>query len=154
MPVIVVWLLVSMRYADENGIPALIATVVLIAYTVLFIAVSVKISNKRNRLNLLAYGKDDSTVRTGLFKDIWDELVRNEFIWVYDGITVNVEGLGDHLALYMTRNKKNYTIEIDKKELYLKCESNSGAFTDKYIPLQAFNNVDDVFSAIREFIEE
>lgn len=154
VPVIVVWLLISMHFADENGIPALIATVVLIAYTVLLIVACAKITNKRNRLQLLAYGKDESTVRTELFKDIWDELERNKFTWVYDGKTVNVEGRGDGLALYMTRNKKNYTIEVDKKELYLNCESNSGGYSEKYIPLQAFDNVDNVFSAIREFMEE
>lgn len=154
MLVIVIWFGVSMYYADENGIPALIATVVLIAYTALFIVACAKISNKRNKLYQLAYGKEFTIIRTGVFKDIWEEFERNNFAWVYDGKTVNVESWGDYVALYITRNKKNYIIEIDNKELCLNCESNPGGYTEKSILLQAFDDVEGVFSAIREFIEQ
>lgn len=154
IPVIVIWLLVSMHYADENGIPALIATIVLIAYAALIIVVSVKISNRRNKLHLGAYGKEDSTIRTELFKDIWEEFERNKFTWVYDGKALYAEPSGDSIVLYIKRNKKYYTIEIDKKELHLNCESNPGGYTEKYIPLQELDNVEDVFSTIREFIGE
>ena len=154
VPVIVIWLVASMFCADENGIPALIATIVLFAYTALFIVISVKLSNKRNRLHLLAYSKDEKNVRTGLFKDLWNEFEQNNFTWEYDGKTFYVEPYADSILFYFKRNKQYYTIEIDAKELYLNCESNSDGCREKYIPLQAFDNVDDVFSAIREFIEE
>lgn len=154
IPVLVIWLFVSMHYNNENGIPALISTIILIVYTVLYIVISVKIYNKRNRLHLLAYGKEETTVRTGLFKDIWDEFEQNNFTWAYDGKTLYAEPHANSILFYLKRNKQYYTIEIDNKELYLNCESNSGGYSEKYIPLQAFNNVEDVFSTIREYIEQ
>lgn len=150
---ILVCFIAAFRLVDENPTPLLLLLGILIAYTIITIFICKHLAHKHSQLYVAAYGNDTDIIRNGLFGEIWQEFEWNQYEGLTDGKVVFAETHNNTIDLQIIRNKHEFCIEVTYKAVYMICDEETDAPIEKEISLSDFNNVGDVFLAIREFIE-
>lgn len=150
---ILVCFIAAFRVVDENPTPLLIFLGILIVYTIITIFACRHLAQKHGQLYVAAYGDDTDVIRNGLFGELWQEFEWNQYEGLTDGKVVFAQTHNDTIDLQIIRHKHEFSVEITSDRLYLICDEETDTPIEKEIFLSAFNDVGDVFLAIREFIE-
>ena len=81
----------SLSIVDENPIPLLLFTCILIVLTILTIFICRYLARKGEQLYVAAYGNDKDIIRNGLFGELWQEFEWNSYEGLTDGKVVFAE---------------------------------------------------------------
>ena len=143
----------SLSVVDENPKPLLLFTGILIVLTIITIFICRNLARKGEQLYVSAYGNDTDIIRTGLFGEIWQEFEWNHFEGLTDGKVVFAETHNNTIDLQIIRKMHDFHVCIDCEAIYMICDEEIDMPIEKEIPLSHFEDVGEVFGAIREFIE-
>ena len=144
---------VSLSIVDENPIPLLLFTCILIVLTILTIFICRHLARKGEQLYVAAYGNDKNIIRNGLFGELWQEFEWNSYEGLTDGKVIFAETYNNTIDLQIIRKKHEFSICIDCEAVYMICDEETDAPIEKEIALANFKDVGEVFLTIREFIE-
>lgn len=150
---ILVCFIAAFRSVEENPTPLLIFFGILIVHTIITVFVCLHLARKHGQLYAAAYGNDTDIIRTGLFGELWKEFEWNQYEGLTDGKVVFAQTHSNTIDLQIIRHKHEFLVEITSDDLYLICDEETDAPIEKELPLSGFENVGDVFTAIRTFIE-
>ncbi|MGN0334622.1 MAG: hypothetical protein ACI4DV_03005 [Lachnospiraceae bacterium] len=145
--------LISIKCIKNNLIPVLISVGVLVLWFVVLCTIASRLNSKRIILYEAAYGKDNDFICSGLFGEIWEEFEWNQFEGLTDGKVVFAEAHNNTIEIEIIRHKHEFNIEIDKDGVYMVMDEETDIPVEKEIPLVEMNEVGQVFTAIREFVE-
>ena len=143
----------SLSIVDENPTPFLLFAGILIVFTIITIFICRYLARKGEQLYVTAYGNDTDIIRNGLFSELWQEFEWNQYEGLTDGKVVFAQTHNNTIDLEIIRHKHEFSVEITSDGLYLICDEETDMPIEKEIPLSHFEDVGEVFGAIREFIE-
>ena len=143
----------SLSIVDENPIPFLLSTGILIAFTIITIFICRYLARKGERLYVAAYGNDTDIIRSGLFGELWQEFEWNQYEGLTDGKVIFAETHNNTIDLQIMRKKHEFGICIDCEAIYMICDEETDTPVEKEIELSTFKDVGEVFLAMRDFIE-
>lgn len=150
---ILVCFVAALRRAEEDPTLLLLFSGILVAYSIITIFVCRYFARKHGELYTAAYGSDSDIIHTGLFGEIWQEFEWNQFEGLTDGKVVFSETHNNTIEMEIIRHKHEFNIEIDKDGVYMVMDEETDIPVEKEIPLVEMNEVGQVFTAIREFVE-
>lgn len=145
---------VSWHLANITLVPALVITGIFLAYSVVAYFYIKNTKKKHDLLYAEAYGASVEVTHNGLFGELWEEFEYNQFEGLTDGRVTYAATSGESIELNILRKKREYIIEIDSKALYMIVDEETDTPIEKEIPLSEFTDMGEVFTTIREFIEE
>ena len=143
----------SFSIVDENPIPLLLFTCILIVLTIITIFICRYLAQKGEQLYVAAYGNDKDIIRNGLFGELWQEFEWDQYEGLTDGKVVFADTHNNTIDLQIIRHKHEFNICIDCEVVYMICDEETDTPIEKELPLSDFKDVGEVFLAIREFIE-
>ena len=150
---ILVCLIAAFRNVNKDPAPLLFCLGILIVYTVITIFVCLHLARKHGQLYVAAYGNDTDIIHNGLFGELWQEFEWNQYEGLTDGKVVFAQTHNNTIDLEIIRHKHEFSICIDCEAVYMICDEETDAPTEKEIALSNFKDVGEVFLTIREFIE-
>lgn len=150
---ILVCFIAAFQNVDKDPAPLLFCLGILIVYTVITIFVCLHLARKHGQLYVAAYGNDTDIIRNGLFGGLWQEFEWNQYEGLTDGKVVFAQTHNNTIDLQIIRHKHEFSVEITSDSLYLIGDEETDSPIEKELPLSGFENVGDVFTAIRTFIE-
>lgn len=150
---ILVCFVAALRRVDEGPTLLLLFSGILVAYSIITIFVCRYFARKHSELYTAAYGNDSDIIDTGLFGEIWQEFEWNQFEGLTDGKVVFSETHNNTIEIEIIRHEHEFNIEIDKDGVYMVMDEETDIPVEKEIPLVEMNEVGQVFTAIREFVE-
>ena len=122
-------------------------------HTVISIISYIYLNSKHNRLYIAAYRNNEDIIHSGLFGELWQEFEYNQFWGLTDGKIEFSHAHNNTIEQIITRQKHEFSIEITSDNLYMICDEEADTFTESEIPLSDFNDISEVFMAIRKFVE-
>ena len=143
----------SLSIVDENPKPLLLFTGILVVLTLIIIFICKYLARKGEQLYVAAYGNDMDIIRSGLLGELWQEFEWNQFEGLTDGKVVFAETHNNTIELQIVRKKHEFLVCIDCEAVQMICDEETDAPIEKEISLTNFQDVGQVFGAIREFIE-
>lgn len=150
---ILVCFIAAFLNVDNDPAPLLFCVGILIIYTIITIFVCLHLARKHGQLYVAAYGNDTDNIRNGLFGELWQEFEWNQYEGLTDGKVVFAQTHNNTIDLQIIRHKHEFSVEITSNGLYLISDEETDTPVEKELPLSGFENVGDVFAAIRTFIE-
>lgn len=143
----------SLSIVDENPIPFLLFTGILIVFSIITIFICRYLSRKGEQMYVAAHGNDTDIIRNGLFGELWQEFEWNQFEGLTGGKVVFAETYNNTIDLQIIRKKHEFSICIDCEAIYMICDEETDKPIEAETALSNFKDVGEVFFAIREFIE-
>ena len=143
----------SLSVADEDPKLLLLFAGILILLTIITIFICRYLARKGEQLYVAAYGNDTDIIRNGLFGELWQEFEWNQYEGLTNGKVVFAETHNNTIEMEIIRKKHEFNICIDCEVVYMICDEETDAPIEKEISLSDFNDVGEVFLAIRGFIE-
>lgn len=150
---ILICFIAAFRNADKDPTPFLFCLGVLIVYTVITFFICLHLARKHGQLHVAAYGNDTDIIRNGLFGELWQEFEWNQYEGLTDGKVVFAQTHNNTIDLQIICHKHEFSVEITSGGLYLICDEETDLPIEKEIPFSHFEDVGEVFGAIRVFIE-
>lgn len=144
----VVWLVIAQNAVSEIEFIGLI-----LLETILIILVSSAVTKKRNKYLQLIIEERNSIVRTGLFKEIYEEYLHDgfEFNISYDKL-LHEEYCNNSFDIGVQRNKHEFLIEIDENAMSIIVDEETNNPIEIEYPLSKFSTTEQLYSAINDFI--
>lgn len=150
---ILVCFIAAFSNVDKDPAPLLFCLGILIVYTIITIYVCLHLARKHGQSYVAAYGNDTDITRNGLFGELWQEFEWNQYEGLTDGKVVFALTHNNTIDLQIIRHRHEFIVEITCDSLYLICDEETDTPIEKEWPLSSFGNVEDIFTAIRAFIE-
>lgn len=151
--ILLICVAVSWHLANITFVPALILTGVFLIYSIIAFLLTKNIREKHDLLYAAAYGASVEVAHSGLFGELWEEFEYNQFEGLTDGKVTYAATGSESIELHILRKKREYIIEIDSQTLYMIADEETDTPYEKEIPLSEYADMGEVFSAIREFVE-
>lgn len=141
-------------FKNAESIVSVLFTVLLLAIWLVVLCVTAsKFNTARIKLYEKAYGKEDDLMRTGLFKEIWEEFEWNQFEGLINGKVIFAETHNNTIELAIIRKGHEFNITVDKDALYMLMDDETDTPVECEIPLVQMDNFAQFVSAVREFVE-
>lgn len=150
---LLVCLVTAFHSADDYPILVPLFLGILIAYTIITIFVCRHLARKHGELYVAAFESHTDIIHTGVFGKLWEEFECNQFEGLTDGKVVFVQAHNNIIDLSIIRHKHEFDITIDSDAIYIVMDEETDSSVEREIPLSEMTEVDQVFVAIREFVE-
>ncbi len=127
---------------------------ILSALIVIIIFTSAKIANKQNNYLTLLSEERNTIVRTGLFKQIYDEYLQDgfEFNLSFDKLLFQ-EYYNNALDIGIMKNHHEFLIEIDEQQMTIIVDEETETSLSAEFILSDISTIDEFYSIINEFIK-
>lgn len=112
-----------------------------------------RLNRTRLRLYHQAYGPDEHTVHTGLFRELMEEFEWNRFEGMTDARVIFAEAHKSTIELELRHRRRTCHIVIDPGAVFMVMEEESAAPVETELPLADFTEIEQIFTAIRAFVE-
>ena len=144
----------SFSIVDENPIPLLLFTGILIVFTTITIFICRYLARKGEQLYVAAYGNDTDIIHNGLLGELWEEFEYNQYEGLTDGKVVFAETHNNTIDIQIIRKKHEFNICIDCEAVYIICDEETDTPIEKEVFLSELKDVEDFFLTVRDFIEK
>ena len=151
--ILLICVTVSWNLTNISYLPALILSGVLLICSVCAFLYMKNAMKKHKILYAAAHSVSAEVAHEGLFGELWEEFEYNQFEGLTDGKVTFAAAGSESIELTILRKKREYIIEIDSQSLYMIVDEETDTPVEKEVPLSEFADMGEVFSAIREFVE-
>ena len=151
--VALIFFVIGMRNLETNAILLLIASSLLILWVIVVCVVAPKLNTRRLILYEAAYGKENETMRTGLFDEIWKEFEWNRFEGMTAGKVVFAEAHNNIIEMEIRHRHHEFDITIDNDAIYMVMDDETDVPVEKEVPLSDVKNIQHLYVIVREFVE-
>lgn len=131
----------------------LLLGVLLLIEIVFIVWISSYIVKKRNKYLKLIIEERNAIVRTGIFKEIYEEYRHNgfEFNLVYDKL-LHEEFYNNSIDIALRKNHHEFLIEIDERVISIMVDEETDSSIEMELQLADFSTMEQVYLVINEFI--
>lgn len=137
----------------DSLVGLLVSIAALAIWLIALCVIATRLNETRLRLYQQAYGPDEHTTHTGLFRDLLEEFERNRFESMTDAKVLFSEAHGSTIELELCRSTRTCHIVIDPGAVFMVIEEESAAPIEIELPLADFTDTGEVFTAIHSFVE-
>lgn len=133
--------------------PLLISIAALVIWFIALCVIVARLDRTRLILYHRAYGPDEASDHTGLFRELMEEFEWNQFEGLTDAKVLFAEAHSSSIELELCRRKRTYHIVIDPGAVFMVMDEESADSIEMEHPLSDLHDVGEVFTAIRTFVE-
>ena len=151
--VALIFFVIGMRHLETNAILLLIASSLLILWVIVVCVVAPKLNTRGLILYEAAYGKENETMRTGLFEEIWKEFEWNRFEGMTASKVVFAEAHNNTIEMEIRHRHHEFDITIDNDAIYMVMDDETDVPVEKEVPLSDVKNIQHLYVIVREFVE-
>lgn len=152
--VLVVFVIIGFKVVDSTYIPLLIAVSLLAIFSFITFLICRKLASTHTTLYFEAYGNSTDLIKTGIFKELWDEYDDNQFEGLFDSKT-KIKFMETHnniIDIIVIRNHHEIAIEINQKTIDLIVDEESDSPIYHSIEMNSISSIDVFSECINDFI--
>ncbi len=153
--IILTCVLISLTFVTSSYIPLVISAVSLFAYGVAARIRCRKLDSTHKSLYAAAYGEQTESVRTGIFKDIWEEYQDNRFerLLEIESLEIEFEVAYDNtIEVEAKRHHHKWFVLVDEQNLHCSVDRETEEAMEQTTPLQNLGGIDGFYEAVAGFI--